>query len=921
MDLSIDYSSITDTFVRAIQEDRDFLYEYEVYSLLARSGAETPPKSRFIPRGARSSDEELMALPGEKAVLKIVSPFIIHKTEVGGVQIVTKEPNQIRSAVRRMFYEVPEKYTAWIQQNPDGAPAHYKGLTGDALTAAVSRDIQGVLQVQFMPPDSDTFGNELIVGLRHTREFGSILSAGLGGTDTELYARRFRKGQAIVAASTAMNDGQSFFQLFKQTISYQKLAGLTRGQRRIVTDEQLIECFESFVRIGNFYSQANPQAPFVIEELEINPFAFTDYLMVPLDGMCRFGQAGTLAAKRPVAKIDTLLHPRKIGIVGVSATRKNFGRIILDNILAEGFAKEDIVVFKEGIGELGDMDGVKCLPNLGAMTQKLDLFIVAVGAAQVPDLVEEVIRLDAANSVMLIPGGMGETQDSKDRAAQVMAQINAAHGLASQGAVKQVAVKQDIAKQGSADFSKGGGPVFLGANCMGVISKPGCYDTWFIPEEKLPKVRSHKANRVALVSQSGAFMLHRSHQCPELRPAYMISMGNQTDLTLGDMLHYFKNSDRVDVIAVYAEGFNDLDGLEFCQAVKQAVLAGKEVVFYKAGRTLEGKAATSSHTASLAGDYMVCESCVSQAGAIVARNFSEFQELMLLAETLSRKLIRGNRLAAVSGAGFEAVGMADSIQSDDFTMELARFEPETCDAIETILRAKGLASFVTLANPLDINPAADDEAHAKITQILVNDPNVDAVVVSLDPMSPAMKTLDKTDIKAFHMHGPDSILHRMESLVKTTATPIVTVVDGGRLYDPLRDALMDKGIPVFAVCDKAIAALSLYVQGRLRADKLRKLRGQACVIALNSANNASLTPSGEYMGTDDIRIVKITKEPVELYKVLKFENLAGSGGEAKHFVGDGLVTVNGRVETRKRNKIYAGDVIGFNGNFLQIECE
>ena len=835
MDLPIDFNSITDTFARASQEDRDFLYEYEVYSLLARSGAETPPKSSFIPKGARSSDEELMALPGEKTVLKIISPTIIHKTEVGGVRIVTKEPNQIRSAVRRMLYEVPEKYSRWIQQHPDGIPAHYKGLTGDALAAAVGRDVKGVLQVQFMPPDSDTFGNELIVGLRHTREFGSILSAGLGGTDTELYAKRFRKGQAIVAASTAMNDGQSFFQLFKQTISYRKLAGLTRGQRRIVTDEQLIECFESFIRIGNFYSQINPDAPFVIEELEINPFAFTDYLMVPLDGMCRFGHAEKLAPKRPVAKIDKLLHPKKIGIIGVSATRKNFGRIILENILAEGYAKKDIVVFKEGVDQIDGMDGVKCLPGLGAVTEKLDLFIVAVGAAQVPDLVEEVIRLDAANSVMLIPGGMGETEDSKARADQVMGQINAAHGLTITDSTATDSTATDPTatdptvtgptERATTDASKGGGPVFLGANCMGVISKPGRYDTWFIPEEKLPKVRSHKANRAALVSQSGAFMLHRSHQCPELRPAYMISMGNQTDLTLGDMVHYFKNSDQVDVIAVYVEGFNDLDGLEFCRAVRQAVLAGKEVVFYKAGRTLEGKAATSSHTASLAGDYMVCESCVSQAGAIVARNFSEFQELMLLSETLNLKPIWGNRLAAVSGAGFEAVGMADSIQSDDFSMELARFEPGTRDAVAAILKAKRLDAFVTLSNPLDINPSADDEAHAKITSILAQDPNVDAVVVSLDPLSPAMQTLDTTSVKEFDMHGSDSILNRMISLVSTSQTPIVTVVDGGRLYDPLRDALMDNGIPVFTVCDKAIAALSLYVQGRLRADAIRSSEG------------------------------------------------------------------------------------------------
>jgi ribosome-associated protein len=73
------------------------------------------------------------------------------------------------------------------------------------------------------------------------------------------------------------------------------------------------------------------------------------------------------------------------------------------------------------------------------------------------------------------------------------------------------------------------------------------------------------------------------------------------------------------------------------------------------------------------------------------------------------------------------------------------------------------------------------------------------------------------------------------------------------------------------------------------------------------------------MEMDNIIVVKINTEPVELYKVLKFENLAGSGGEAKHFVADGLVTVNGKIETRKRNKIYSGDVIGFNGYLLQIE--
>jgi len=798
MDLPIDFKSITQLFEAADQENRQFLYEYEVYRLLAKSGAETPPQINFIPRGSRPSDEAINALQGDRVVLKIVSPTIIHKTEVGGVQIVKKETNAIRSAVRRMVYEVPENYAAWIERHPDSAPKPYQGLAGEALISAVSRDIKGILQVQFMPPDSNAFGNELIVGLRHTREFGTIISAGLGGTDTELYAKRFRKGQAIVAASVALNDGHTFFQLFKQTISYRKLAGLTRGQRRIVTDEQLIECFESFIQMGQYYSQVNPQAPFVIEELEINPFAFCDYLMVPLDGLCRFGKAGAIARKRPVGKIDKLLHPRSIGIIGVSATKKNFGRIILDNILAEGFKKENTLIFREGVDEI---NGVRCLPNLNALKNEinfpLDLFIVAVGAAQVPDLVDELIALNAAHTIMLIPGGMGETHDSKDRAEKVIGKIDQAHG------------------------TEEGGPVFLGANCMGVISKPGGYDTWFIPEEKLPKNRALAFHRAALISQSGAFMLHRSHQCPQMRPAYMISMGNQTDLTLGDMVHYFKTSDTVDVIAVYAEGFNDLDGLEFCIAVKKAVLAGKEVIFYKAGRTIEGKAATSSHTASLAGDYMVCETCVQQAGAIVARTFSEFQELLVLSETLHHKKIRGNRLAAVSGAGFEAVGMADSIQSDDFHMELAQLGEQTKTKIADILTEKKLAAFVTLANPLDINPAADDDTHAHITKILSDDPGVDAVVVSLDPLSPAMKTLDETTVKGFDMHQEQSIKNQLIHMVNQCDIPIIAVVDGGRLYDPLRDALIKNNVPVFTVCDKAIAALSMYIQGRLNADAIR----------------------------------------------------------------------------------------------------
>jgi ribosome-associated protein len=67
--------------------------------------------------------------------------------------------------------------------------------------------------------------------------------------------------------------------------------------------------------------------------------------------------------------------------------------------------------------------------------------------------------------------------------------------------------------------------------------------------------------------------------------------------------------------------------------------------------------------------------------------------------------------------------------------------------------------------------------------------------------------------------------------------------------------------------------------------------------------------------------VEIKKEPVELYKLLKFESMVTSGGEAKHVITEGLVSVNGKVETRKRKKILSGDIIEFNGEQIRVQLQ
>lgn len=64
--------------------------------------------------------------------------------------------------------------------------------------------------------------------------------------------------------------------------------------------------------------------------------------------------------------------------------------------------------------------------------------------------------------------------------------------------------------------------------------------------------------------------------------------------------------------------------------------------------------------------------------------------------------------------------------------------------------------------------------------------------------------------------------------------------------------------------------------------------------------------------------IKIDREPVELYKLLKFESIVSSGGEAKHVISERMVVVNGEVETRKRKKMVSGDTVEFNGELFRL---
>jgi len=745
--------AVARTLERAYEEGRSQLFEHEIYAIVQLVGAISPPLHVFLAPEDLLSAETLARFPGDQVVLKIVSPDIVHKTEASGIAFVPKHIDTVRSEIDRLM-------------------ARHRGQA----------DVRGVLVVEYVERVRPGFGNELFVGIRSTRDFGPVIAAGLGGIDTEYLAVKMKPGLAVAKAPALDTTPEEFLDLFKRTAAYEILSGKARGHARIVSDGELVRCFRAFLLLAQRFCVDRGEEGPDVAELEVNPFAFRQQRLVPLDGRGRLGPATPALSPRPVARVAKLLEPRSLAVLGVSSTAMNFGRIILGNVRECGFPLEHLYVIKEGETEV---DGVRCVPRISELPETVDLLVLAAGVSQLPELVGEVVASGKVEAVIMIPGGVGETQGSEDLAQRVRETIAAGR------------------KEG------GDGPVFLGPNSLGVVSRPGSYDTFFIPKSKLDKRWDLPPRPAALISQSGAFIVSRLSNLETLDAAFAVSIGNQIDLTVSDMTGAMARRDDVQAIGVYVEGFRDLDGLELLRRIATATEAGKDVILYKAGRTEPGRSAAAGHTASVAGDYDICQAGATQAGALVADTFREFEQLMELATALHGKDVKGVRIGAVSNAGFETVGVADNIIGQRYKVEMAKLSPVALEQLRKALHRHRLDALVEARNPLDLTPMAPDAAYEDAIRVMADAEEVDAIMVGIVPLTAALKSL------AGEIDEPDSLAAILPRLFAEVKKPMLVVVDSGSPFEPLVRRLRDAGLPVFRSADQAVRSLGRYLNHRL----------------------------------------------------------------------------------------------------------
>ncbi|MDR0734881.1 MAG: acetate--CoA ligase family protein [Elusimicrobiota bacterium] len=727
---------INDIFLQAHKNGQTTLTESECYQIFQGLGLRTP-EFKIIPP-SQDIAALLPRLAGDKIVIKILSSKTLHKTDKGGVKVCVKA--EAAQVFKKMAADFPE--------------------------------IDSFMLVEFADYPHFALGREILLGARADKAFGPLITIGIGGTDAENITKKFRDGITPAITPAQNIDAKSFIE---NSFVWQYTAGNVRGGKKSAEFDDMQNWVQKLAQVMLRFS-AN--AEFIIDELEINPLAAVNGRLCALDGVLRFHKndgAQNTKIKSTATGIKALLEPKTAAVAGVSADKINMGRIIMRNALEAGFDKNNLYILKK---EGGEIDGVKCYQSCKDFPKKVDMFVVTVPAAAVPDVLKDAGESGKINGLVLISGGIGEKEGSHEIRQKVEDMIIAA-------------------KKINPDFT------LNGSNSLGAVSNPGKINTLFIPKDKLTPPLGGTGNYApcAFISQSGAFVISALGKMEHIKPLYCVTTGNQLDISVPDFADYLAADDKVKVILLYIEGLKEGEGALLAQAVTKARANGKNVVIYMAGRTPSGQKAVMGHTASIAGDYITAKQIIGGAGAFMADTFGEFEAFAQMACSYSGMKPRNNKVFTISNAGFETSGMADNVREGG-PLALAYPSPELKEKLGIILKKYKLDGIVDVRNPFDVTPMCPDEAALEIAQTVFKSGEYGSFIFSTIPLSPVIKTLeaDKPDF-----------MPKLAALSRQYGVPAVVSVSSGSRFAYYRQTALDAGLAVFMEADNAVRKLSAFL--------------------------------------------------------------------------------------------------------------
>ncbi len=443
---------------------------------------------------------------------------------------------------------------------------------------------------------------------------------------------------------------------------------------------------------------------------------------------------------------DAVLRPKSIAVIGASRQPHTIGWQILDNLLRYGFNGPIFPVNPKA----PVVHSIRAWPSVTAIPDPVDLAVVVVPKHLVQGVAEECGQ-KGVKALVVITAGFAE--------------------VGNEGVERERRLLETVKRYGMR---------MVGPNCMGVLnSHPDVsMNATFAPT--MPPF-----GPVGLLSQSGAMGLSILDYAEELGIGIhqFVSVGNKADVSGNDLLLYWADDPEIRVILMYLESFGN--PRRFYQIARR--LTRKKPIFVvKAGRTAAGARAASSHTAALAGTDLAADALMEQCGVMRAHTVEELFDYAMAFPRLP--LPKGNRVAIISNAGGPAIILADACES--LGLAVAELSPATQQAIR-----QRVPDEAAVRNPVDLIASATAQTYGDVLALVLQDPNVDAVIVSVVPPPLGSQARDVA-----------------EAIVRVAASrrdlPVMAVLMGRQGIPAGMRELLQAGMPGYIFPESAARALA-----------------------------------------------------------------------------------------------------------------
>lgn len=436
--------------------------------------------------------------------------------------------------------------------------------------------------------------------------------------------------------------------------------------------------------------------------------------------------------------------PGSTAIYGVSPTPGNLGAGILDNLKRFSFQGKIYLIGEKG----GSVRGIKIARNLDEVPEVPDLAVFIIPARGVPEKLEECGKKGIRHAV-IESGGFSEF-----------------------GKEKQVLENKILA------IADRWGIRILGPNCLGTINMENGLMLPFVPFHK----DFLKKGDISLISQSGG-LLHDILlllSCDNLGVNKLVSAGNKLMLNESDFLEYLISDPATNIISLYLEDIKDGRRLS-----RLAASTSKPIVLLKANESAGSSHIAQFHTSSLAGDNIIADAILSQAGIHRVYNLDE---MINTVKIFSLPPMRGQRLAVIARSGGHAVMATDGVYRHGF--KLAHLSKDTFD----LVGQKKRVDVIRATNPIDLGDIFDIDFHFTILERTLQERDVDGVLFihSYDLQTDGDATL--------------AFIQKINTLAKTQPKPVVfCMLSEKEQWFRMKDAA---SFPVFSEADQAMKALS-----------------------------------------------------------------------------------------------------------------